>query len=299
MDYICVLGGANIDVFANSHQKIAIRDSNPATITTALGGVGRNVAENLARLGNKVYLLTVLGNDVNVKLIEDNAKAVGIDLSKAKRVNGVTSTYMCINDSNGDMMLGASDMQILSHLDCDYVKENLELLNNAKAVVIDTNIPNVIEYVCQNVKVHIFLDTVSASKTKYIVQTPFKVFCLKPNLLEAEILSGKQIDGEDDIKEVMQYLFDNHSQWVVLTDGAKGVYYFDGKTFGHVDAHKVQVKNTTGAGDSFISAMISGYVQGWDIEKCVRFGCLIASITVQSIETVSKQVTSQLVKDFN
>lgn len=299
MSYVCILGGANIDVFAHSHKKIIIHDSNPSTITTSLGGVGRNISENLARLGQKVFLLTILGDDVNSKLIEDNANLVGIDLSKSKKISGITPTYMCMNDVNGDMVLGASDMTILEHLNQDFVQDNLPLINGSKAVVIDTNVPQIIELVCKKSTVPVFLDTVSASKTKWITQKDFKVFCLKPNVIEAEILSGTTIQNEQDLKNAMRIIQGKFCQWVVVTNGKEGVHFYDGKDFGFVPAKKVNAVNTTGAGDSFFGAMVYGFVNGWDIEKCTHFGCLVASKTVCSKSTVSQEVNKELLEQFN
>ena len=80
MGYICVVGGANVDIFLSPYKKLKLRDSNPGQLRISCGGVGRNIAENLARLGNDVKLLTVLGNDGNAELIKSNAKQCGIDL---------------------------------------------------------------------------------------------------------------------------------------------------------------------------------------------------------------------------
>ena len=61
--YAVVIGGANMDICGCSHDNLRIGDSNPGRVRTSAGGVGRNIAENLARLGTDTRLLSAVGND--------------------------------------------------------------------------------------------------------------------------------------------------------------------------------------------------------------------------------------------
>ena len=56
--YAMVVGGVNIDIGGRSHKALVPSDSNPGCVTTALGGVGRNIAHNLALMGTEVRMLT-------------------------------------------------------------------------------------------------------------------------------------------------------------------------------------------------------------------------------------------------
>ena len=64
MGYIAGIGGANMDIHGRSDRQLIMRDSNPGSLHTSLGGVCRNICENLARLGETVRLITVVGDDV-------------------------------------------------------------------------------------------------------------------------------------------------------------------------------------------------------------------------------------------
>ena len=64
MGYIAGIGGANMDIHCKSDRQLIMRDSNPGSLQTSLGGVCRNICENLARLGESVRLITVVGYDV-------------------------------------------------------------------------------------------------------------------------------------------------------------------------------------------------------------------------------------------
>ena len=59
--YVVVIGGANMDICGTSHDNLLLGDSNPGKVRTSAGGVGRNIAENLARLGSDTRLMTAVG----------------------------------------------------------------------------------------------------------------------------------------------------------------------------------------------------------------------------------------------
>ena len=61
--YVVVLGAANLDINFFSKNTILKKDSNPGNISISPGGVGRNIAENIVKLGNKCHLISVFGND--------------------------------------------------------------------------------------------------------------------------------------------------------------------------------------------------------------------------------------------
>lgn len=85
------------------------------------GGVSRNIAENLARLGLNVELITVLGTDFNAHMIEQNALSVGIDISHSLVVDEPSSCYVSVNDVDNDMFVGVASMRILDKLTPEFL----------------------------------------------------------------------------------------------------------------------------------------------------------------------------------
>ena len=139
--YIAVVGGVNIDIGGRSDAPLVAGDSNPGRIRSSLGGVGRNIAHNLALLGAKVKLITALGADDGAKRIEASCADLGIDLTDSLYVpDGATSTYLFLADSNGDMALAMNDMAIYEHLAPAFLETKLTTLNAAALVVLDTNL---------------------------------------------------------------------------------------------------------------------------------------------------------------
>ena len=106
------------------------------------GGVGRNIAHNMALLGLDVRLLTAFGDDLYAQRIAASCGELGIDISQALQVpGGSTSTYLYLNGPDGDMALAVSDMDICQKLTPQFLSSRLTLLNNAQLIVADANLP--------------------------------------------------------------------------------------------------------------------------------------------------------------
>ena len=100
--YIAVVGGANLDVGGRSFAPLRSRDSNPGVIRSSLGGVGRNIAHNLALLGAEVTLVTALGGDDGARRIRQSCRELGIDLRGARTVpDAGTSAYLFLCAPDG------------------------------------------------------------------------------------------------------------------------------------------------------------------------------------------------------
>ena len=139
--YAAVVGGVNMDIGGRSAAPLVGADSNPGKVRMSLGGVGRNIAHNMALLGVDVRLLTAFGDDLYAQKIAASCGELGIDISQALQVPGEsTSTYLFLSGPDGDMALAVSDMDIYDHVTPAYLQSRRALLDNAQVVVVDTNI---------------------------------------------------------------------------------------------------------------------------------------------------------------
>ena len=117
---VYVIGGVNMDISGTPAETLRPGDSNPGRVSLSPGGVGRNIAENLSRLGRRVSLITILGNDPYADVIREHCRNVGIDLSMSfTDPLGRTSTYLCLNEQNGDLHAAIADMAICEQLTPD------------------------------------------------------------------------------------------------------------------------------------------------------------------------------------
>ena len=140
---IIVCGGINIDICGKSFDPLIERDSNPGTVRLSFGGVGRNIAHNLRLMEEPVTMLTAIGGDSYARQVQAHCESIGIDLSHARHVaEAATSTYVFLAGPDGEMALAVCDAEIANTITPAYFAEQLPLLNQAKAVVLETNLPS-------------------------------------------------------------------------------------------------------------------------------------------------------------
>ncbi len=292
-EYICVVGGANIDITGRSYTDLNPADSNPGKTKLSLGGVGRNIAENLSRLGVKVEMITVLGNDSYAREIVESCQALGISLDHTLVLpEERTSSYLSINDPQGEMALAISDMEIYDKISPHYLEKKLDFINKSKALILDTNISKEsLKFLMEKSQVPIFLDTVSTKKTEKIKDLLGYIYALKPNMLEAEILSGIKINNEEDLEKAASIILDKGLKMVFISMGPKGVYYANKDSRGHLFPPPTEVRNVTGAGDTFMAAVAWAYLMGFDIEKSTKVGMAASSICISSNSTISEDIS--------
>ncbi len=298
--YVSIIGGANIDITGTPYYNLNPNDSNPGKINMSLGGVARNIAENLSRLGVSIEFITVLGNDSYSREIQNSCKELNISLEYSQIMpNERTSTYLCITNKSGEMQVAISDMDIYKYITPDYLEKKLNIINGGSACIVDTNIPQEsLEYLMDNSKVPIFLDTVSTKKTEKIKDSIHNIHTLKPNIIEAEILSSMKIITTEDLEKATDIILKKGIQRLFVSLGAKGVYYTDGTIKGSILSIPTEILNTTGAGDSYIAAVVWAYLKGFDLEKSAKAGLAASYICVRSNQTVSKDMSAENIQNI-
>ena len=296
--YVAVVGGVNVDIGGRSFAPLVEADSNPGSVSISLGGVGRNIAHNMALMGLEVRMLTALGEDLNGQRVAASCAELGIDLSNALRISdAATSTYLYLTDPEGEMALAVSDMEICKKITPAYLAANLGLLNNAQAVVADTNIPEEsLLYLAENLTVPLFVDTVSTKKAEKIRPILHKIHTLKPNRLEAELLSGVKIESPADVAKAADKLTELGLHRMFISMGADGVYAAMGENRAKLSNIPGNMVNTTGCGDAFMAALVWAYLQGSDLEQTALAGLAAGSIAMESGETINPAMSAEALK---
>ena len=195
-----VVGGVNVDIGGRSSGRLIPADSNPGRVTVSAGGVGRNIAHNLCLLGADVHLLSAWGSDEHGRLIAAACGKAGMDISSVRVVPDMpTSTYLYIADRDGEMAVALSDMAVADCVSPDYLEGRMGLLNGMQAVVADANIPEEsLRFLAESCEAPLFVDPVSVAKAEKLKPILGKIHTLKPNRLEAELLTGMPIRGTED-----------------------------------------------------------------------------------------------------
>lgn len=296
--YAVVVGGVNVDIGGKSFAPLVTADSNPGAVSTSLGGVGRNIAHNLCLMGAEVRMLTAYGDDINGERVAASCSELGIDLSHALRVNGgTTSTYLYLMDERGEMALAVSDMEICKKITPQYLASNLSLLQNAQLIIADTNIPEEsLIYLAENCTAPLFIDPVSTKKAEKIRPILHKIHTLKPNQLEAELLSGVKIESMEDLEKAADKLTEMGVHRMFISLGGNGVYAVMGDEKHHLQNIPGKMVNTTGCGDSFMAAIAWAYLEGMNLEATAKAGLAAGSITMESDETINPEMCAEALK---
>lgn len=264
----------------------------------SLGGVGRNIAHNMALLGVEVHLLTAFGDDVSAQKVAASCGELGIDISHALQVpGGTTSTYLYIAGPSGDMELAVADMEIYEHVTPAFLASRAALLNTAQLVVVDTNIPAPsIRWLAENCTAPLFADPVSTTKAEKLRPILGRLHTLKPNRLEAELLSGVSITDVDSAGRAAEALLETGLRRVFISMGGDGVLAADHSGKIHVPCIPGKMVNTTGCGDAFMAAIAWAYLEGTDLEGTARAGLAAASIAMESGETINPSMSVEEIR---
>ena len=260
--YAVVVGGVNMDIGGRSFAPLVAKDSNPGKVRMSLGGVGRNIAHNMSLLGVDVRFLTAFGDDLYAQRIAASCGELGIDISHALTVpGGATPTYLFLNDCDGDMALAVSDMEI-----CDRIAP-------------------------------IFADPVSTAKAAKLKPILGRLHTLKPNRIEAELLSGVQITDDESLRLAAQTLLDTGLHRVFISLGTDGVLAADRKEMRLVPCCEATMRNATGAGDAFMAALAWAYLEGTDLENTAASAAAAAAIAIESFETINPALSASAVRE--
>ena len=297
---VAVIGASNIDITARPYGKYIPNDSNPSRVTVTYGGVGRNIAHNLCLMGGNVAFLTCFGGDEYASLLMNDCRRLGMDISRAAVYPEERSSYyICITDEGGDLASGASDMELAKHIDVPFLTKNADALEVAEAVVFDTTPePDVLLWLGINCKTPLFADAVScgkAGKLRYVLERAksHSIHTLKMNILEAEVLFGSSIRDENDMADAADSMLQKGVKRVFITLGEGGVFCSDGNSRLLLPCMKTSIESATGAGDSFLSAVIYAYGKGYDLYKSAICGLAAAKITLESKSAVSDEMSGK------
>lgn len=281
-----VLGGANLDILAHTDAALQWGDSNPGRVHCAPGGVARNVAHNLALLGHRPALVSVLGDDALGQSVWQATAEVGVDMRWCVRLSGARSaTYLSLHGPDGDMAVAVNDMDILAQLDAARLAPLLPQLQGAQCWVLDANLhPEALACLLGGGPTPpVLVDAVSSFKCLRLLPWLARIHTLKLNALEAQTLSGLVVADGASAQAAARALRQRGVQQVVVSLGGAGVAWCDAQ--GHTGqraARPVPVVNTSGAGDALLSGLVHAQLQGWALAQALDCGLACAEITLQS-----------------
>lgn len=284
-----VFGGANVDVVATPDRALVEGDSNPGSVRVSFGGVGRNIAENMARLGAEVHLVSVFGDDLLGRLAHQFCAKCGIGLgNSAFTARRGTGTYVAVLEADHDLHVAVSDMAILDELEPARVSAALASLGPEDLCVAETNLASEhLEALARSCPCALALDPVSVAKAPKARPLLSALALFKPNRAEAEALCGFPLRTPADYARAARWFHDQGVGEVLVSLGREGVLASDGREAFLLRAREVEVVNATGAGDAFLAASLVGRERGWPLQERVAAAMRVAAHTLGSAHAVA------------
>jgi pseudouridine kinase len=288
--FALTIGGANIDIHGRSSDTIKFRDSNPGHIRTSPGGVARNVAENLTRLGVDSRLVSIVGNDHYGRMLLRLSREAGVDVEAVQITNlAPTSTYLSVLDDSGEMQVAISDMSIVDLLTAEKMQPLKPFFKRASLIVLDTNLgESALDWLtdCFAEK-PIFADTVSTSKAVRLSPYLSAIHSLKTNVIEVEALTGQPARTPDQLRRLANGLHADGIVRLFVTLGDQGVFFSadDKQAFRKPIQSEQTVLNTGGAGDAFLAGLAYSWLEELTLDDSVQFALAAAAIAVEHAAT--------------
>lgn len=323
---VLAAGGANYDIEGRSFARLVPGDSNPGSIRFFPGGAGRNAAEDLSRLGLATEFLSAVGDDVPGREILDGCRDAGIGVDGVSVVAGeTTSTYLSILDESGEAALALSGMGIYGRFSAEAALSAAErALASARrrsfaptsekdsdppisALVVDANLrPETVEALLDRFPtVPAWFDPVSSAKARIFAEYRDGALLgrfrgIKPNLAEAEALSGRAVSGRDARERGGKAAEALRSRGVeailYISMGSDGVFLLEGERSDFFKPPPVEIVSTTGAGDAFFASVVRSYVLGRSGPQEVARAAATASFALLSADASPKELSGARVE---
>ena len=300
MKTIYVIGGANLDIIARSFNEIIPADSNPGTVSYSIGGVSHNIASNLSLMGCDVQFVTAFSRDDFGKQIRQHCLDIGLKLDHAQYFDQYASSlYIAIVQPDGDMNVAVSDMNILSHLDVEELKILLSTLTEDDLVVIDTNLTvDQIGEMVNSCRAKICVDPISTTKAHKIIPYLNRLYFFKPNRIEAEHILNHPCRNIEDYLYCVRMFVNAGVKNIVISLGSEGLIGSDGEKIIHMSSVKIDVANTTGAGDGFMAGFVYGSAHNRSFSDCLKYAVAAGCIALSSNETVNPLMSDGLLEKY-
>ncbi len=309
---VVVIGGANIDVKCRTYNPAVMRTSNPGTAQTTLGGVGRNIAENLARLGVTTRLITAVGGDASGDRLMMETGAAGVDVTGVVRTKAATGSYTAMFDPTGELVIAVACMDCMHALTAEVVFRSRDAIENATVLILDCNVARdalaCAARIAHDANVPIIVDPVSgpkAERLRSLLELDMEVHTITPNADELAMLVQRDVSSDAAIVTAAEQLHSLGVRNVWVRLGAGGSYMSsatDSGVYGErilaqtVDANAVAdilgVVDVTGAGDAMLAGYVYAMLRGERTVEAARYGQIAAGMTVASDQTVSASINA-------
>lgn len=291
MEKVVVVGSINVDmVFTSDIRPRAGETVLGNTFSLIPGGKGANQAVAASKLGADSIMIGCVGSDVNGSFAIDNLNSAKVNTEFIDVVHGVptgVANIVVAENDNSIIVISGANYEVSKTL----IDKYKNIILSADIVLLQLEIPmEAVEYtleLCKKNNVSVILNPAPAVElnSKMIENATY----ITPNEHELKVILGKDCDIEEEMKKYPNKL--------IVTLGAGGVKYFDGDEFKHIPSYKVEVVDTTGAGDTFCGALASALVRGDRLQDAIMFANKAAAYSITKLGAQSGMPTLEQLMD--
>jgi len=279
---ICVLGSINIDLSIKSPKEMKIGETiHGSGFIIGHGGKGANQALAMAKLGGQAYILGNVGNDIFGRELIESLKMNGVNTEYSKIVELIPTgtAVIIVIDGNNSIILdaGAND-----NVTVDYVHMSEKIISECSMLVSQFEIPYTsVNEAFRMAKKNGVITLLNPSPSKNIGDELYRnTDIIIANELEASDLTGINVYDINSAKDAIKWFINKGIKTSVITLGAQGCVFFDGLNIEHNAVRKVDVVDSTCAGDSFLGAFAVSLINGKCIKYAIEYASAASAITV-------------------
>ncbi len=312
---IIVIGGANADLYGQiAVEQEAPADSNPGHISIHAGGVGRNIAENLAHLGAEIEFIGHFGGDDFAIMLERSLTSSGASISLSMRTPSSDSDlYLAIHNKQGELISAVNNMGLVERLPKNFFNAHTiaNAITTADLIILDGNLSE--EVLDDFFQIYgnnsvIASDSVSTAKARRFIPHLSKIDYLKCNLAEARILvsagnnlsldstnapeSIESVESIESLEEVSQKLMKTGVGTALISNSDAGFIVASGGEFKHFSAPKLAKSYSSGAGDALFSGFLYAISRGENSYQASLFALKAAETALRFNGPVNPEIAA-------
>ncbi|WP_199624614.1 ribokinase [Paenibacillus alkalitolerans] len=297
---LVVIGSLNMDIVVETDRFPQLGETLLGERVRFIpGGKGANQAVAGARLGAETAMIGAVGDDAFGEELLLSLSGNGVDVSGVKRVagtaTGIASIYVAEGDNSIVVVPGAN-----YRMTPDDIDRNEDKLGEADIVLLQLEIPvDTVVYAARKAK--------SLGKTVVLNPAPAQplpkeifgyVDYMTPNRTELARYSGMDAEG-DALEAAMRRMKEMSAAHIITTLGADGsAYLTDEGVMRHIPGYKVQVVDTTGAGDCYNAGLALSVGSGRNLEEAIRFASLVSALAVTKFGAQAGMPTREEALEF-
>ncbi len=301
LPHVVVIGAAGFDIKGRvTSDRVFEGSSNAGILTMGVGGVARNIAENLARLDIPTTLIAAVADDMLGNLVVERTRDAGVDMDLVVSVPDTrTGAYLGLFTPEGDLLMGIDDMGVVRRITPRVVRQARSMIRRAGMVVMDANLPvqtlRAVRRICSAAAVPVCIEPVSLPLIERIAPSIPGSALFTPNVSEAEEMLHCTITTLEDAHAAALAFREWEIDIVVVTLGGGGAVYATSEGSGHVPAIQTDIVDESGAGAAMTAGIICGLMHRFPIDEAIALGASAASLTLLSPETVRSDISLEQV----